>query len=242
MFERSFYTNDCFHSRTMAHTASPRSTVDTRTELLNAAERIFAEKGYDASSLRAITQQAGANLASINYHFGSKQGLLQEVFRRRLRPLNELRVERLRTYLDHSRDRLELRPILRAFVDTVLAVMHGPDFDQSDFVRILARTIIEPGGPLQEMLLDEFKEVIREFSAAFAQALPLLSQEELAWRFHFMVGALAHTLASGHIARQRLVDRPTAEQNDLPSAIERLVDFLEAGWRAPAAGQSEPQP
>jgi AcrR family transcriptional regulator len=65
---------------------------DTRERILDAAEREFAENGLQATSLRTITAAAEANLASVNYHFGSKDGLVKAVFARRLEPLNEARL------------------------------------------------------------------------------------------------------------------------------------------------------
>ena len=62
--------------------------IETRTRLLDSAEQLFAERGIDATSLRAITTAAGANLASVNYHFGSKDELFREVVSRRIGPVN----------------------------------------------------------------------------------------------------------------------------------------------------------
>src|SRR6185295_619338 len=94
------------------------TTTDTREALLDAAEGLFAEHGIQASSLRAITQRAGANLAAVHYHFGSKEGLVRAVFSRRLKPLNEERLRRLEACDLEAADAVE--QVLDAFLAPLL--------------------------------------------------------------------------------------------------------------------------
>src|SRR3954471_10629137 len=71
------------------------TSPDTKTRILDAAERLFVEHGFEATSLRQLTSAAGVNLAAVNYHFGSKEELFQSVLTRRLDPMNQERIELL---------------------------------------------------------------------------------------------------------------------------------------------------
>src|SRR3989442_13609471 len=86
-------------------TASP---ARTRERLLEAAERLFAERGFRATSVRALTSEAGCNVASVNYHFGGKEGLYREMFRRRLVALREQRIAGIRRAMDETGGRASL--------------------------------------------------------------------------------------------------------------------------------------
>ena len=199
----------------------------TRESLMDAAESLFAERGIQAASLRAITERAAANLAAVHYHFGSKQGLVRAVFARRLAPLNE---ERLRLL-----DRCEstgggVEELLQAFLGPALEMAR--DASHGAFGRLLGRAFMEPDDEIREILIEQFSEVFHRFTAALGRLLPELPEEEVLWRFHFVAGALGHTVACGQLIERFSDGRcaiGTAEE-----AAARLVTFLAAGFRAPA--------
>jgi AcrR family transcriptional regulator len=209
------------------HEPSP----DTKTALLDAAERLFAETGIAQSSLRAITSEAGANLASVNYHFGSKEGLVKAVFARRLRPLNQLRLDMLERCAPSSPHPPDLQSLLRAFVEPAVVMMNSDDLGDREFIKLLGRTLSEPTHELHALLVEEFREMAERFSAALRQIFPDAPQEEVVWRFHFMVGALAHTVAGRHLFSHRLECLELPERNDIETLTGRLVDFLQSGWQ-----------
>jgi AcrR family transcriptional regulator len=208
---------------------------DTRDSLLDAAERLFSEHGIEAASLRAITGAAGANLAAVHYHFGSKIGLVRAVFARRIRPLNE---ERLRRLEEERVAGSGIEGVARAFVEPMLRMaVERPD-GACTFARMIGQSFGEAGSELRNILIEEFGDTIARFTAALAEQLPGLPHEDLLWRFHFMAGAMAHTVArrdllehfSGGLCRVAEVDR----------AVEHMVQFLAAGLRAPAVAAAMP--
>ncbi len=206
--------------------------TDTKTSLLNAGERLFAELGIAGASMRAITRAAGANLAAVHYHFGSKEGLVRAVFSRRLEPLNRDRLERLVTLTATGRER-DVEGIVEAFVAPPLRMI-GREPGGRAFAQLLARAVLEPGAGSRELVLEQFEEVIDRFTSALERALPHLSREEILWRFHFMIGSLSFTAGLGFLVEHRA--GVPAPADDPAPVIARLVTFLTGGMgQMPAA-------
>jgi AcrR family transcriptional regulator len=206
--------------------------TDTKSDLLEAAERLFAEHGIARSSLRAITREAGANLASVNYHFGSKEGLVRAVFARRLEPLNRERLALLDRCLESTKGKPDLECVLHALVGPALVMMCDHEPGHRCFAELMGRAITAPETRVRSILLDEFREVKEQFTAVLATILPHLSQEELFWRFHFMIGAMAHTVAgSFFVAKQ---SDGVVDTSDVEGMTLKLVNFLAAAMSAPA--------
>jgi len=210
--------------------AAPRT--DTREALLDAAERLFAEHGLRSASLRSITGEAGTNLAAVNYHFGSKQGLVEAVFRRRLEPLNRERLERLAD-CERASGGPAVEGIARAFVAPVLGMLGDRQEGGAAFARLVGRSFSEPSEDTRRMLLSAFREVVERFVAALARALPDLPPETLFWRLHFMAGAMAHTAAFGRLAYA--ISHGRCDPDDTGRMIDELTAFLTAGLAAPPA-------
>jgi AcrR family transcriptional regulator len=171
----------------------------TKARLLQAAETLFIEHGYEAMSLRQITTQAGANLASVNYHFGSKEALIQELLSRRLDRLNQERAELLAA--------CEQRYGGRAMeVSVVLSVMFVPALRLARdcaggpaFMRLLGRVYIDPSPFIRSYLHDHYQTFFERFFAAFARALPNLSRNELGVRLQFSLKAVSGVLAGENL-------------------------------------------
>ena len=196
--------------------------IDTKRKLLDTAERMFAEQGYGAVSLRQIIAEAGVNLAAIHYHFGSKQELLDEVILRKAGPMNRERLARL--------DRLEAPPggppveqVLEAF----LMPMAEAAGQNPEFCKLMGRMQAE--GILTEVVVRNFQPMLGRFLGALRKAVPDLPENEFRWRVHFMQGSIAHTMSSD--------PAPLAGAQDVggfPGRIERLIAFLSGAFRAPA--------
>lgn len=210
----------------------PATQVDTRDRILDAAERLFVDHGFDGTSMRMITSAASANLAAVNYHFGSKDALVQAVFRRRLTALNHERVAEL--------DRLEaeaggapLKPsrIVEAFFGTALHMAADTEHGGRTFMRLLARTYNEPNAFVREFLAEEYAEVMDRFLGALFAALPDVPRAEILWRFHFMTGAMAFAI-SGLGGLYEIADLAVAD-DDPQRLLPRLMSFLLGGLRAP---------
>jgi AcrR family transcriptional regulator len=206
--------------------------TNTKIDLLEAAERLFAEHGIARSSLRAITREADANLASVNYHFGSKEGLVRAVFARRLEPLNRERLALLDRCLESAKGDPNLNCVLHALVGPALQMMCDREPGHKCFAQVMGRAFADPEERVRSLLLDEFREVRDRFTTVLAVILPHLSQEELIWRFHFMIGAMAHTAAGSFFVTRHsggLVD-----PSDVEGMTLKLVNFLAAAMSAPA--------
>ena len=195
---------------------------DTRERILDAAEALFAERGSSATSMRSITKAAGVNLAAVNYHFGSKLGLLRAVIERRVGPANEERLKLLDQVLSHGSASVE--QILQAFLTPVFARLPGPDL-----ASIHAILWAEPADVARQLIEEIFGEVGLRFTEALLAALPHLAPEEVAHRFQFTVGIMLHAISS----------RSSLQVEPVPHAIRRLelqtIAFAAAGMRAPAA-------
>jgi len=208
--------------------------VGTKEKILDAAERLFAENGYQGTSLRMITAAAGVNLAAVNYHFHSKEALIKAVYARRIGPVNEKRVRELADAEAAAGSASpSLEDILRAFVAPILEL--PPDAAPGvDFRRLMGRMYVEPGEKVQEFLRELMQEVGQRFIAAFHRALPDLPRVELLWRLHFSIGVIAHNLAGRY--HLRMLSGGLCDPTDVKANIERVVAFLAAGLRAPAKG------
>ena len=203
--------------------------TDTRSRILDAAERLFVEHGLDATTLRMITAEAKANLAAVNYHFGSKEALIEAVFRRRLTGLNEQRLAALSAYEEAAGGApLKPRQILEAFFGVAIRMAADRNGGQT-FMRLLGRAYTEPTEFVRSFLADEYAEVVARFKAAFFKALPDVPQEEFLWRFHFMMGALSYAV-SGTDALRLL---GPIDDSDPEALYARLMSFLIGGLRAP---------
>jgi AcrR family transcriptional regulator len=216
----------------MTETLTPTTEhVHTREALLDAAESLFSEHGIQAASLRAITQRAGANLAAVHYHFGSKEGLVRAVFSRRLKPLNEQRLRLLEACDFTAGDAVE--QVLNAFLTPLLRMSRETPEGVQDFARLMGRAYMEPMEEVREMLLEEIGEVVRRFTEAFGRVLPHLPSQELLWRIHFVAGTMGHTVACGRALEKH--SHGLCQPSDPDQALRYMIPFLSAGLRAAAA-------
>ena len=213
----------------------------TRSRILTAAEGLFADRGFSATSVRMITSRAQVNVAAMHYHFGSKDQLIQELFALRLSPLNRQRLALLgRCHVDADGGVPSLEKILEAFVRPPVQLISDPERGGIRFMQLLSRAFNSPDGAIREMIYVQFAEVIERFSGALGPRLPHLSREEAFWRFHFMVGAMSHTLhviADWKNLESLFLDVP--EPSRVDQVVDRLVTFLAAGFRTPIPSQED---
>ena len=210
--------------------------IDTRERILDAAERLFMAHGYEGTSMRQITGDAAVNLAAVNYHFGSKESLMQEVFRRRLDWLND---ERLRV-LDEMEGAAAGKPlkpsqIVDGFFGTLLRLADDDQRGGIVFLRLLGRTHTEPSEFIRTFLADEYAGVMERYQQALFRALPDVPRAEIVWRFHFMLGATSYAIAGTDalrlVADWKIEEADTVDRND--RLVPRLMSFLLGGLRAP---------
>jgi AcrR family transcriptional regulator len=214
---------------------------DSRERILDAAERLFAEQGVAATSLREIGLEARANPGSIYFHWKTKADLVRDVFRRRLAPLDAERVRQLdAAERAHAPAPAPLADVLAALVAPMLWIAAGADRGGPAFLRLLGRTYNEADLDLVRMLRRDHGATLDRFRAALARALPDLPEEQLFARFHFSLGALAYTLgsdASWQLAAGRR--RRSVSGRDV---LRELMPFLVAGFAAPPQGGRRRRP
>ena len=203
--------------------------LDTKEEILNAAEVLFARMGYHASSMRAITETAGVNLALANYHFGSKEALLEAVIARRLQPVNDLRIKRLQEIRNNSgaRNRKpDLQEVLRAYIEPVFGNGES-ERDWTHLTNLIGRAFTEPDETVQKTLLRHMKLVNQIILDLLMAALPGLSREEVFWRYQFLNGALGLAIRiHSHPGYGRLKKN---FETDSETLMEMLVSFATGG-------------
>ena len=198
----------------------------TKDRILNAAEGLFAEQGFAGTSLREVTGRADVNIAAVNYHFGSKENLINEVFRRRMDEMSDARISLLEQAVAKNPGAIE--PILRAFVAPALAVSQDRGGGVA-FIRVIARAYAEKNDGLRAFLSARYGHVLRDFAKALATCLPELSKEQLYWRLDFVAGALTYAMADfGAIKRPHGVSESEHQQR----AADELIAFAAAGLKA----------
>ncbi|WP_184602230.1 TetR/AcrR family transcriptional regulator [Rhodanobacter sp. MP1X3] len=202
------------------------SSNSTKERILGAAESLFAQRGFDGASLRQLTSAAGVNLAAVNYHFGSKEKLVEQIFRRRLDALNNSRLEALALVAGNENTTIE--DVLAAFIRPALDLSH--DESGSLFMRVLARAFAEHDDTLRQFLSENYGHVMRQFTAEFARLLPQLSKQELYWRIDLVSGALTHAM-SGFGMIQRKSD--VSETVHREQTAQHLIRFAVAGMSHP---------
>ncbi|NNL85066.1 MAG: TetR/AcrR family transcriptional regulator, partial [Myxococcales bacterium] len=172
----------------------PHMTTDTKTQILDASESLFATRGIESTSLRAITALAGTNLAAVNYHFGSKDALIAAVVGRRVAPINEERLKLL-SQLEAGTESPTLEGVLEAFFGPPMRLLDLGGPQASLLGKLISRIYWESGDETRLLILDQFREVIERFVSAIARTLPELPLREVALRFQFGLGVMIHTLS-----------------------------------------------
>ena len=204
---------------------------DTRKRLLEATEWLFIETGYEAMSLRHITARASANLAAVNYHFGSKEALMQEVLSQRLDRLNRERLQLLSA--------CEQEPAIGSDAAAVLAMLFIPAFRLSHgdtsgpaFMRLLGRVYSDPSPFIRSFLEAHYRPISGRFFEAFSHALPALPRRELGLRLHFALKALSGMLA-GEDMQALIASISQGEEINDTELLARLVSLLTPILTAP---------
>jgi len=202
---------------------------ETRHKILDVAERLFAEQGFAATSLRHIIAEAGVNLAAIHYHFGSKEELLDELVGRLAGPVNAERIARLeRLEAEMGEAPLAVERIIEAFIrpGAEMACQHP------ESSRMLGRMYAE--GLMPTLVERHFKPTGKRFVVALRRALPDLTEQEFLWRVDFMIGAMSHAMVHSQVLGPHAADGGGPASLTVPR-MTCLIAFLSAGFQAPAS-------
>ncbi len=205
-----------------------RAAEATKKRLLLAAERQFAEHGFQAASARDICARAKVDLAMINYHFGSKLGLYRAVFLRRGDVLNRHRLEGLDRVMQAARGRPELAGVVRALVGPNIRLRNDAKLGGLAFARMIAHEMIDPNGKRRDIIGQIFDTVASRFIEALSLALPQASRTDLHWAYHFTIGALVQTMAN--TGRIEKISKGACHVSDVEVVLDHLVPFVAHGF------------
>jgi AcrR family transcriptional regulator len=200
----------------------------TPERILQAAERLFSERGIGDVSLREITSAAGVNSAAAHYHFGSKDAVLEELFARRAQPIADGREQMLAQLKLNRQGRPVLEDVLRAFLQPAFDLLNTPE--GVAFTRLRARMVFEREEVRSAVMGKAFDRTNRLALDALAKALPKLAARDLYWRFHFMLGTMVYTMARP--GRIESLTKAEIDTYNAKAALEQLVRFAAAGFRA----------
>lgn len=212
----------------------------TRERILDAAKDMFAEHGVEGVSLRELTLKAGVNLAAVHYHFGSKEGVLAELFARSSKSIVKWRLDLLEKVRRYPDGRPYLEDVLEAFLRPSL---QSGRRQNASFVQLRARLALERDEAIRRILSQAFDESSRKFLDAIQEALPGLPREELYWRFHFLIGSMFYTMADS--GRIQALSNGECDPSDTEQALRRLIAvfadvFVQGTYKPPESKPADP--
>jgi AcrR family transcriptional regulator len=192
----------------------------TRTAILAAAERLYADRGFGDVTLRDIVAEANVNLAAVNYHFGSKDELIAELFVTRSMALNRDRLTQLKAAEDKGGGRADIADILRALVGPTLRGCLGPENQRSTPAQFMIRVSIEAVPAIRRIRNREIDH-LRKFIAAMRRSLPDRNDVELYWGLHFALAMAQQTVRDSE--RLAKLSEGKCDVDDVDAVVERVV-------------------
>lgn len=210
------------------------SSEKTRKKILDVAEQLIAEHGIGRASLRMIVAKAGVNLAAVNYHFGSKQGLILAVFKRHIDPINNERIRLLDALEAEAAEQpIPLEKIIESFLLPAFQMKLKDPKQRQRIMRLFGRMHAE-SKESQKLVFEEFSTIFQRFHAAFQKSLPMLTPALVAWRMRFMLGTMfSLMIAPPEFEKFKLSNDDSPE---LEVVFQQIIAFVAAGFRADAAG------
>jgi len=209
----------------------------TRDRILSTAEQLFAESGIAATSMRSITSMARVNLAAVNYHFGSKEALIEAVYERRLEPLNKARLRNLIALeQEYSDDPIPPEKILAAFILPLLEISVGEGKQTLNIMRLISRTYSEAAKQFRKLFAESYHKVLERYQSALSKTYPKLPPEVINLRLQFTIGAMSHSFVESELLG--LISGETVTPEWIERQVHQLIPFVIAGFNAkPAPGK-----
>ncbi|KJR21602.1 TetR family transcriptional regulator [Vibrio navarrensis] len=206
---------------------APRSS--TKEKILDIAEGLFAEYGFNDTSLRTITGKAGVNLASVNYHFGDKKTLVRAVLDRYLEALMPaMKISLVQLNSKESYTMAEVFESLRVPLKELNEVRPN---GTSLFMLLIGRGYTDVQGHLRWFITTRYNDVLRLFTESVLKANPTLTEETLFWRLHFTLGTCVFTMASSQ-ALSEIAESNFNKKTDVKSVVDLLIPYMAAGMSA----------
>ncbi|HAS3647959.1 TPA: TetR/AcrR family transcriptional regulator [Vibrio cholerae] len=201
----------------------------TKEKILDVAEGLFAEYGFNDTSLRTITSKAGVNLASVNYHFGDKKTLVRAVLNRYLEafmPEMKQSLERL-----NERDDYDMAEVFEALRAPLRSLSELRPNGTSRFMLLIGRGYTDVQGHLRWFITNRYNDVLTLFTDSVLKANLNLTRETLFWRLHFTLGTCVFTMASSQ-ALAEIAENDFGSKVDPKSVVDQLIPYLAAGVAA----------
>jgi AcrR family transcriptional regulator len=205
--------------------------MSTKNKILDAAESLFADKGFNGTSLREITSLAEVNLAAVNYHFGSKKELIKAVMSRYMNELSP-NLQASLLVICQQENKPTLNEVFSAFIDPLLSLNVFRENGTSNFLQLLGRGYTDSQGFLRWFLTTQYPEVITNFVTAVQRAYPELSAEDIFWRLHFTMGTVIFTMSSSD-ALMDIAMSDFEQEVDIADVIRKVIPFVASGVGAP---------
>ncbi len=221
--------------RTSSMATKRKAARPAKERLLDSAERLFARRGYHGVSIRDITEDAGADVALVNYHFGGKRALLTRVFERRAEILNRERMERLESVRPDAEGRLDLAAVVNAFMEPLIQRSARGGRGWRSYFALIAQVNNSP--ELSVLMTRHFDPVVHKFIDVLKTALPDADPRDIYWGYHFMTGAL--TLTFAETGRLDKLSARLCRSSDMDSVHARFAPFMAAGFAAVVRQRAE---
>tara|TARA_Y100000588_G_C14125638_1_gene869264 strand:- start:272 stop:952 length:681 start_codon:yes stop_codon:yes gene_type:complete len=207
---------------------STRATA-TKNRILNAAEHLFTARGFAGVTMREVARRAGTNVASAHYHFGSKEGLVIEMLRHRIAPINAERLRLLDKAKFQSRGK-PLKPIeiFKALLLPIGQAATGSKGPDSRFMQLVGRSFTEPASFLEKVHRRLFRELAEVFMTELRRSHPCAREEDLFWNLHFVVATMLGALANHR--RLAPFSGGLCQDKDVAEMIQRLIVFAAGGF------------
>ncbi len=210
--------------------SEPHPDSSTKDRILESAEELFAQSGFDTVSVRDVTHKAGVNVAAVSYHFGSREGLIQAVLERAIRPVLAERVRLLDAAEAKAGSKGPTIPvILDALIRPLVMQVRQSQVSQALFVKLAGRCLSDGLQQMPDGIKTAIRQTVERFLDALHRALPNVSKGDLAWRLHFCHGVLMETLARDEALRDLFPDLATPMTTDV--LLATLINFCSAGMR-----------
>jgi AcrR family transcriptional regulator len=205
------------------------SADTTENDFLDAAERQFAENGYAGAKIRAIAEEAEANLGALHYYWGSKESLFRAACNRRMEPVIAERMRRYDALTDHAPT---VEDILRAYFEPAFFHAREDAAKRNHFCRVYARILTDPSPEVRAIVVEIFSESIRRFVDLLRKSCSRLDDSDFYWRLHCVFGVFQHAATYtddiGSLAQGKF------DTTDIDTGLDRIVHFVASGLKAPA--------
>lgn len=203
----------------------------TKDKIIIAAEKLFSEHGFEQTSLRQITSEAEVNLASVNYHFGSKKALIQAVMARYQSVFMPALAEQLHRLQNSGADQVRTEDVLACVMPPLIALRQVRADGPVIYLRLLGYAYSEIQGHLRKFTMTNYGEIMHEFFQMIQQANPSVCPNTLFWRLHFSLGAMLFAQTSGQALRE-IAAADFGEETQAEESLLKLLPFVAAGISA----------